>query len=515
MNFRLTHILGVLVLLCACAPVAPAEDWSRVKADVQRLLASGEPEQRTDAILALTAANCLEAARMLVGLIDMPDSAQERAEAEVEAYEKEYMAAAERLNKVAANQGGMVSTSDAAKMKAMEERMQSLCSRLDDLSQLSRDIVRALSKFTDRPALEWLLKDGVGDASARVRTAVVRALGLLLAQEPDPNPALIGRLDDKEGRVRAAAVDALRDRNVVGAQALVLSRLDDEAWQVRVAAIEALAGFGQRASVGPLIARIQKETGRLREDVDRALAALTGVTLGGDPLAWKGWWEANGAAWEAGTLEKKAAPEETDDGPGQTMSFFGITTKSKNVLFVLDISGSMNEPANAPATVDSGPGVGISPKGNRKIDVARAELHRAISLLPKDAVFNLIFYSTDIKIFSPSSLKADEAAKTKARKYIDTLNPDGGTNIHDALEKAFHFLKKDAENYDKGADTIFFLTDGKPTVGKILAPDKILARVREWNKDRRIRVHAIGVGDHDKDLMKHLAEDNGGTYVAR
>jgi len=94
----------------------------------------------------------------------------------------------------------------------------------------------------------------------------------------------------------------------------------------------------------------------------------------------------------------------------------------------------------------------------------------------------------------------------------------GGTNGHDALKSAFAIAGRGARDkqYELGADTIFFLSDGQPTRGDITDPDQILAEVKRWNLLRRVKVHTVGVGrDHAKAFMESLAESSGGTYVRR
>ena len=65
-------------------------------------------------------------------------------------------------------------------------------------------------------------------------------------------------------------------------------------------------------------------------------------------------------------------------------------------------------------------------------------------------------------------------------------------------------------------DTIYFMTDGTPTVGKLKKPEEILAAVREWNRTAHITIHAIGVGaECDAAFLKALADENGGVFVKR
>ena len=75
--------------------------------------------------------------------------------------------------------------------------------------------------------------------------------------------------------------------------------------------------------------------------------------------------------------------------------------------------------------------------------------------------------------------------------------PTGGTNIHDALETAFRAADTAADGKTNlvAYDTIFFMTDGTPTAGKLQKPAEILAAVREWNRTARIMIHSVAVGD--------------------
>ena len=64
-------------------------------------------------------------------------------------------------------------------------------------------------------------------------------------------------------------------------------------------------------------------------------------------------------------------------------------------------------------------------------------------------------------------------------------------------------------------DTIFLLTDGTPTVGSFTDIDPILKRVRTLNPFGRVRIHAIGVGEHNAVFMRRLAAENGGRFIDR
>jgi Mg-chelatase subunit ChlD len=104
------------------------------------------------------------------------------------------------------------------------------------------------------------------------------------------------------------------------------------------------------------------------------------------------------------------------------------------------------------------------------------------------------------------------------------LEPGSSTSLFDGLMKALEYaedLGREPEEGEVRIDTIFLLSDGRPTHfrGAALNNDKAIDAAYETfkaaNGARRIVVHAIGVGQgHNEKLMKKLARESGGKYVA-
>ncbi|MEI2784987.1 MAG: hypothetical protein V9E82_04690 [Candidatus Nanopelagicales bacterium] len=65
---------------------------------------------------------------------------------------------------------------------------------------------------------------------------------------------------------------------------------------------------------------------------------------------------------------------------------------------------------------------------------------------------------------------------------------------------------------DSTVDTIYLLTDGEPSAGRIVAPDDIVDEVKRWNRSRQIVIHCIGLGIVHLGPSKQLAEQSGGSY---
>jgi len=126
--------------------------------------------------------------------------------------------------------------------------------------------------------------------------------------------------------------------------------------------------------------------------------------------------------------------------------------------------------------------------------------------------------------------------KVDAVQEIERVSPYGGTDIFQALASAFSLTedrgsggrpagvqttgRRVLENLDLPVDEIFLLTDGCPTVGRIIDTLRIRKEVRKLNMVRRIRINTIAVGIKgrgvspvDVDFMMRLALDNYGEFV--
>jgi hypothetical protein len=281
--------------------------------------------------------------------------------------------------------------------------------------------------------------------------------------------------------------------------------------------VEAFGALGSPASVPILIEAMARETGRLQFELSELLERLTGQSLGHDPIPWLRWWEDHGEAFLGENADRRITKVDARDAEAaEGFSYYGIETKSDKVIFILDISDSMNDDAGETEL----PPDGIPKRtGNLrpKIQVARDKLVEAILDLPAGSTFNIIVYNKYVAAWRDKMMKATKRNKNEAFEYVMGLKAKEATNIFDALELAFKFGGRylGDRHYASPVDTIFFLTDGKATVGRIQEPERILAEVRRINRLGKITIHTIGAGYlHDRDFLKALAEQNGGKYVA-
>jgi hypothetical protein len=363
---------------------------------------------------------------------------------------------------------------------------------------------RALAKAKDGERLMTL------DILAQVRSEPVQAeLRGLLAAERDP--AAIARILDD--------LAALGDDAIV--PALLETWLDHPSWHVRSRAAAALARLRARDAVPALIARLESAEGRYAGDVRAALASLTGEDFRTNHTLWQRWWDEHGAAFVVPAAADVAKAEEAEhDAIGVT--FFGIHTTSQRVLFVVDLSGSMNwstvarynpyDDPNAPPDL---------PKGGEisRLEAAKRATLQALGGLQDGARFNFVLYASDVWSWNDRVQEMKPDVRTQAQDYVQGLTAVGGTNIYGALQQAFDLCgvsEGDDEWQEPVYDTVFLLTDGRPSVGVTTDPDEIIAYVKDRNRAAGIVLHTIGIsGAQDAHLLRSLAEQNGGTYASR
>jgi Ca-activated chloride channel family protein len=164
---------------------------------------------------------------------------------------------------------------------------------------------------------------------------------------------------------------------------------------------------------------------------------------------------------------------------------------AKDVVFVLDVSGSMEEEG--------------------KMEKARrALLHGVRGLRPGDR-FNVIAFSGETRLMEEGLIAADAAGRRRGVEFVEDLRPRGGTNINDALVEAMGQFPRTGTR----PQLLVFLTDGLPTVSETNV-DRIIQNVTRARREG-LRLFTFGVGyDVNTRLLDRVAAENGGVadYVA-
>lgn len=383
---------------------------------------------------------------------------------------------------------------------------EALVAALEDESESVR--IHALQALGSRgdPDTRAAVHRRLRTKSPAERVEVVEALGRLSFGLPDWPEELLELSRSKEVADRLGATRALLELRTPAAISRLHELLADEDWRVRTAAAREVGNLRRKASIPLLIARLDLETGRLSRDLATILRLTTGQDHGPRSPRWKAWWEAEGSTFTLPPYEKALAEEnlriERRANNPTVVTFYGLEVVSERVTFVLDTSGSMSAPAGRGSRTRAG---GAQSGGPTRIDVAKAELVRALGGLPEETLFNLVFFNSGVAPWKDELVKAGEKAMESALQFTNIQEASGGTNIFDALMLAFE---------EERVDTIYLLSDGAPSAGRVTNPDAILERIQIVNRVRLIQIHTISIGQKSP-FMKRLAEENGGSYIEK
>lgn len=380
--------------------------------------------------------------------------------------------------------------------------------------------------------------------SAFVKVKIAQALERMKAAGSED--VLMAFLGDKEPSVRIAALDTVGKHRVRATSDLVVQLLGDKLWQVRAAAIDAAGKVRIEQAIDPLI-ELMRKGGRLKEQCADALFLITTKDYALDPDAWKkGIDTLRGFGWKMPSDEEvakmKAARKKNLEYYGQKdgkTTFAKITTTSTRILFIIDVSGSMEDHVVEHEKFDSGY------DSFQKLEIVKTELRNTIKGLSGDTLFNIVAFATDVKTWKARLVPANIINKSSADAFVKRQKPIGGseavemasaglnsgaakgkTNTYKALMYAFGIdpdKQKTSEVFTGGVaksrvskrklDTVFFLSDGKPSHGKLVDTKEILKEVTEINKMYRIVFHTIAIGQFQKEFLRELARQNGGIFV--
>jgi hypothetical protein len=250
---------------------------------------------------------------------------------------------------------------------------------------------------------------------------------------------------------------------------------------------------------------------------------LTGQDYGPSPVSWTSWWDREGEDAEIRGISREEYERiRAEASDSTTGTYYGLRVISRFVTFIVDISGSMEEPYDVNTRKlpggrigRAGTGVDDDPEGGgnkreklAKIEVARRELLRVLDGIPDGTQFNIIAFESTFTPWRPALVEMNDLIRSDAMDYVRKLGPRGMTNVYDTLISALD---------DPEVNTIYFLSDGAPTMGKIVEPGGILAAVRARNAVRKVKIHTIGFHLDPKAsiLMRLLAEENHGTFIER
>ena len=182
-------------------------------------------------------------------------------------------------------------------------------------------------------------------------------------------------------------------------------------------------------------------------------------------------------------------PESVSDGC--VTEFFGSSTQSRRIVYVVDVSGSMHG----------------------MLSDVRIRLRSSIDSLKADNFFYIIFFGGDRILESGNGklIRATSNAKRNAFTLIDSIKAGGSTNADQAILRALQVVNRAGERDGQ----IYFLSDGFDfQQGQ---SDKFCNSVENLRKSLApsVRISTIGfwMDDDDREILARMAKQSGGEFA--
>ncbi|MGE0193665.1 MAG: VWA domain-containing protein [Planctomycetota bacterium] len=539
--------LGFLLL----APRASAEegDFREARKTAKALMDQvGEAGAKRKAVEALAALDSAEAADLLVEW--HVKSAQWEEKELGPAFEEAF----ERLDKYEAmlrKSIGDKPPTDAKQVNALNTLKKAVkdTRAAVDAEEATRHAIEDVVKRMGAAPADWFMQEGLPqlrrkdkDETIELRVAIARCL---IAQPFERvRDALLATAGSAGSpKEQAVVFAALAEQKSDEGFDHVVAGLRSQHVLVRRSAVYALREYSQPRAVPALIQALERAKAFEAQEIEEVLHWYTGQSFNAVARIWKTWWDNEGTAWSEKDTGDRHPPQKREHaGTGTRTTFYDIPTESQAIVFVLDRSGSMTEPAGEKARekddkpkgpVTGGGGAGgkgdadEAVGGETRMEVAKNKLAQCVAHLAKDVRFALVFYSSDVVVWkeAPAMEPASAQNKEDATRWFMELKPQGATLMFDALLKALEYADSDPKakgrkkNASGGANTIFLLSDGAPTDASGQPSEEVtregMARFLEANQIYRCVVHTIGIGPkHNRTLMQQLAAATGGEYRA-
>jgi hypothetical protein len=350
-------------------------------------------------------------------------------------------------------------------------------------STLRRDSARSGIDAASAPFISVLAASQLPEAQRDLLEVLDRLLGT-----PRANMAVMCGIIDGFGQ--HGQLEDLR-----ALQRLAQAKAFATEFGYRRAIVQAMTQVHLKQSLDVLVELLPACEGEIRADIVRHLTRVTGQDLQMNVAAWQAWWQQNKATFEYPDPAQLNPPRLADVrlGGQDDSSYYQIPIYGRRVVFILDTSSSM---------LDGPAGPGTRPT---RMETAQRELLYAINGLKEDVYFNVVAYHSVVGVWQKQPVRATQAAKQSAARWIRALVPQNLTASYDALEATFAY---------PNLETIYFLSDGEPTAGKLIDPAQIIAAVTQANKARRVTIHTIGIQAQGAfgEFLRALAQQNYGVF---
>ena len=180
--------------------------------------------------------------------------------------------------------------------------------------------------------------------------------------------------------------------------------------------------------------------------------------------------------------------------------YVAATSGPKNVILVIDISGSMNSFG--------------------RLSLAKDAAKTVVNTLTNFDYVGIVTFSGSARVVSIGSssllVQATNENLVLLSNAIDSLSANGQTNFEDAFNTAFNLLEnsRTTESFVNCHSAILFLTDGVPTAGNTAA-SSLISLVDTRNRGDKATIFTFSLGSGaSQDIPKAIACDNRGIFIS-
>ncbi|NXC05206.1 ITIH3 inhibitor, partial [Orthonyx spaldingii] len=191
---------------------------------------------------------------------------------------------------------------------------------------------------------------------------------------------------------------------------------------------------------------------------------------------------------------KRTTPDNLQIVNGYFVHFFAPTNLpklSKNIIFVLDTSGSMY---------------------GREMEQTKEAMLKILDDMKEDDFFNFILFDSEISTWKETLIKATPENLDEARKFVRGISANGMTNLHGGLMRGIDILNAAHEENlvpKRSASIIIMLTDGQPNVG--VSNTQEIEKAVKKAIDGRYTLYNLGFGSGvDYGFLERMALENKG-----
>ncbi|MGB1593928.1 MAG: vWA domain-containing protein, partial [Promethearchaeia archaeon] len=187
-----------------------------------------------------------------------------------------------------------------------------------------------------------------------------------------------------------------------------------------------------------------------------------------------------------------------DYDPRRRPWFLSGSTGPKNVVFILDSSGSMQQPVHAP-----------------RMALLKTAAKVLMDGLTQADFVSVVDFDGEARTFKDNKFmaRATRSFRGEMKNFIDGLEAKGSTNYEAAFKRAFEIVDTGyASKYETGCQTVFvFLTDGKMALGAD-PTSMITTRKAQVKRNEMYLIIGLGSDVENDETLKNLACAAGGIF---